>query len=399
MPANQVAVVTDSGVVKASSNEVLKGLRDLFESRRAALAEAAASHIDPERVFAVVLQTVQRSDDLMRIALTNPLEVYRAVHLASSWGLEPTGSIGGAHLVPYGDRIEVIADYRGLIKLARRSGEVTKVIARVVREKDEFRIEQGTTERLVHVPFLGGDAGAPTHVYTVITLRDGDTQFDWDTWAWVQSIKRRSRASSGPWQTDEVEMAKKSIIRRGLKLAPQAVEVQRVIVDEEEREAEQAQARVPASASSSTNTSGIAAIRERVGIAAAAPDEVVDADAGPTAGAGTEEERSADDLTVVDTATFEEADESLQALVDSEPPVETTAPALAPRQTARTRRKTADPAVDTASAASAAERPSDAATCGAAPPAVMGMTETCTQVGAHRVHRSSEGTWPVEASA
>ncbi len=404
MSDKQVALVDDAAVK----------LRALFESRREALATVAASNIDPERVFAAVLQQVSRNDDLMRIAVDNPLSIYRAVHLAASWGLEPTGSIGGAHLVPYGKEVEVIADYRGLIKLAQRSGLVTKVIARVVRERDTFSVEQGTTERLVHVPYLDGDAGAPTHVYCVITLRGGDTQFDWDTWAWVQSIKRRSRAKSGPWTTDEVEMAKKSIIRRGLKLAPQAVEVQQVIVYEEEREALNASTHdAPVSIAPAAQRPALAAIRERVGAVKPAV-EAVSSEQAEVIEAAFVESRPTEDTMPVDTADVEPADESLEALLDA---ADRDPAAVAAQEHAeaaivesikrdhKPRKKDAkavepdDADAETTQSTNAALRPSDEGECGAVPPAKMGMSEPCNQVGEHRVHRSPEGTWPKGATA
>jgi recombination protein RecT len=46
----------------------------------------------------------------------------------------------------------------------------------------------------------------------------------------VESIRRRSRAgNSGPWQTDYAEMAKKTVLRRTLKLAPCSPELQRAL--------------------------------------------------------------------------------------------------------------------------------------------------------------------------
>jgi recombination protein RecT len=200
------------------------------------------------------------------------VSIARAVVEAAQYGLEPTGAIGGAHLVPYRNKrtgrkeAQLIIDYRGLVRLARRSGEVSKVWARTVRERDAFLVEAGTDDRIMHRPYIGpDDPGNYTHVYAVMQYRDGSIQFDWDTWAWVQTIRKRSTASdAGPWVTDEAEMAKKSILRRMLKTAPLTVELRAVIEAEEQTEAELAQARA------GRNSRAVAMVHERLGIAAPA---------------------------------------------------------------------------------------------------------------------------------
>lgn len=240
-----------------------------IEARRATLEASAASLIDPQRLKGVVLSAFTRNPSLWEC---DPISVARAVVESAQYGLEPTGAIGGAHLVPFKNKrtgrkeAQLIIDYRGYINLARRSGEVSKVVARVVREKDRFSVEQGSEERLVHYPYLGqDDPGNITHVYAVITYRDGSTQHDYDTRAWIETIRKRSRASNdGPWVTDYAEMAKKSILRRLLKTAPLTVEARRAIEYEEQAEAEVASTRA------GRPSALVASIHERLGIPAAA---------------------------------------------------------------------------------------------------------------------------------
>ena len=214
-----------------------------LERRRDVLEASAASLIDPQRLKGVVLASFTRNPALWE---ADPITVARAVVEAAQLGLEPTGAIGGAHLVPFRNKrtgrkeAQLIIDYRGYLQLARRSGEVSKVWARIVRERDEFAVEAGTEDRLTHRPYLGAeDPGNITHVYAVIRYRDGSQQFDWDTRAWVETIRKRSRAADdGPWVTDYAEMAKKSILRRLMKTAPLTIEARRAIEYEETAEAE-----------------------------------------------------------------------------------------------------------------------------------------------------------------
>lgn len=211
--------------------------------RREVLEASAASLIDPDRLRVVVLAAFSRTPALWDC---DPVTVARAVVESAQLGLEPTGAIGGAHLVPFKNgktgrmEAQLIIDYRGYVQLARRSGEVSKVWARIVRERDDFAVEAGTDDRLTHRPYLGAeDPGNITHVYAVIAYRDGSQQFDWDTRAWVETIRKRSKAgNNGPWITDYAEMAKKSILRRLLKTAPLTIEARRAIELEEREEAE-----------------------------------------------------------------------------------------------------------------------------------------------------------------
>lgn len=71
-----------------------------------------------------------------------------------------------------------------MIDLARRSGQIASLSARVVREGDEFSFEFGLDERCTPP---GENEDAPvTHVYAVARLKDGgtpvwsyDAQTDW----------------------------------------------------------------------------------------------------------------------------------------------------------------------------------------------------------------------------
>jgi recombinational DNA repair protein RecT len=50
-----------------------------------------------------------------------------------------------------------IPGYRGLIVLARRSGEISNIYAEAVYEGDRFEVELGLTPKLLHVPNYDSD--------------------------------------------------------------------------------------------------------------------------------------------------------------------------------------------------------------------------------------------------
>lgn len=222
----------------------LRALDAELAKRQEIIASSAASMIDPERMRGVVLSAFTRNPELWEC---DPVTVVRAVVEAAQVGLEPTGAIGGAHLVPRWNskrrvkEAQLTIDYRGLAMLARRSGEVARITARAVREKDDFDYQQGTEEWLRHKPFLDGDPGPYTHFYAIAHFRDGGAQFVVMSAAQVLAHRDRfaprnkDRQVVGPWATDYEEMAKKTALRNLAKLLPLTVEVRAAIAFEDEQ--------------------------------------------------------------------------------------------------------------------------------------------------------------------
>jgi recombination protein RecT len=199
-----------------------------LDERMPALADMLPGGEDAAKRFKrVVIQAVVRNPDLMKCT---PASIVSAVMESATIGIEPTGTLGGAYLVPYGNKATLIVGYRGLIELARRSGEIESIEARVVREGDEFSYEYGTSAHVRHVPKLEAGDRALTFVYGVAKLRGGTTQFEVMTREQVEAIRSRSKSgNSGPWKTDYDEMARKTVVRRLVKYLPIAVEARDLI--------------------------------------------------------------------------------------------------------------------------------------------------------------------------
>jgi recombination protein RecT len=239
--------MTDTAVVVRTERDALVALDAELERRKEVIASSAASMIDPDRMRGVVLSAFTRNPELWEC---DPVTVVRAVVEAAQVGLEPTGAIGGAHLVPRWNskrrvkEAQLIIDYRGLAQLARRSGEINRITARAVREKDDFAYQQGTDEWLRHVPFLDGDPGPYTHFYAVAHYRDGGSQFVVMSAAQVEAHKARFAPRNrqgdivGPWVSDHEEMAKKTVLRNLGKLLPLTIEVRAALAFEDEQTVE-----------------------------------------------------------------------------------------------------------------------------------------------------------------
>lgn len=210
-------------------------LASLIDRQKGEIARALPKHITPDRL-ARIATTVMRQNPTLGAA--SPASFLGALMTCAQLGLEP-GPLGHAYLVPFKNGktnttdVQFIPGYRGLIELARRSGQVQSISAHVVREGDEFDYAYGLDERCHHKPDLGG-VGKVTHVYAVIRYKDGGHDFEVMTRGEVELIRDRSKSSDrGPWVTDWDEMAKKTVLKRLLKRAPMSVEYQQAVIQDE----------------------------------------------------------------------------------------------------------------------------------------------------------------------
>lgn len=180
------------------------------------------SGLTPERLARIAVTTLRTTPALAKCSVPSLLG---ALVQCAQLGLEPDPRLGLAYLVPYGQDAQLIVGYRGMIALARRSGEVASVEAHVVYDRDAFECSYGAAPVLTHTPCLQGDRGEPFAVYALARFKDGTLLWDVMTADEVEKVRSRSRASKGgPWVTDWAEMARKTVVRRLAKYLPLSVE-------------------------------------------------------------------------------------------------------------------------------------------------------------------------------
>lgn len=154
-----------------------------------------------------------------------------------SLGLAPGGKLGQAYLVPFGQECTFMIGYKGFISLARRSNLIDQIESRVVNEGDEFDIEFGTSQKIMHRPCLG-KPGQAIGVYAIAHFKDGGKQVEFMTLEQVEAIRKRSRSGhSGPWKTDFDQMARKTVIRRLMNYLPLSADdimAQAIMADHDE---------------------------------------------------------------------------------------------------------------------------------------------------------------------
>lgn len=204
-------------------------LQSFFEARKASLAQVLPKHMTADRVIKIVLAAASRTP---RILECTPESVYLACHSASQLGLEPCGPLGHAYLVPYRNgktgrmECQYQPGYRGLVELARRSGTITSIAARLVHEED--RLEYYEDEKGLHFNFkpATGERGKIIAAFAYAIFKDGGCQFEHMTVEELDAIRARSKSKDeGPWVSDTGEMYRKTVLKRLCKLLPANVEL------------------------------------------------------------------------------------------------------------------------------------------------------------------------------
>ena len=109
-----------------------------------------------------------------------------------------------------------------------RSGEVSIIQAQVVYEHDSFNYSFGLEPVLKHIP-AASDRGEPTYVYAMFRTKEGGFGFDVMSMDAVRIFAQQysKSFSSGPWQRNFEEMAKKTVLKKVLKYAPLKSDFQR----------------------------------------------------------------------------------------------------------------------------------------------------------------------------
>jgi len=221
-------------------------VKKFFEANRGTLEALLPKHFDSERMLKLALGALRTTPKLAGASLSSLLG---AVVTCAQLGLEPNTPLGHAYLLPFEKRekrdgqwvtvevqVQVIIGYKGMLDLARRSGQIVSIAAHEVCDGDEFRFAYGLEEELVHRPALK-NRGAVIGFYAVAKLQGGGYSFEFMSVDEVNHIRdkaaEKNRAKkdnqgrpiiTGPWADNYVEMGRKTVLRRLFKYLPISIE-------------------------------------------------------------------------------------------------------------------------------------------------------------------------------
>lgn len=233
MTKDSATATPERGLAKADGkapDNAMKGkvatMEDLIAKYKDHMQALLPQKVSVERIFRVTMLAMGRQPKLLECTAASILgAVLESVRL----GLEPGAGAGETWLVPYKNRrtgrmeCQLILDYRAIIKLMKRDAGVSAVFVDAVHEGDLF---------------VYGVDGVPTLKWTPAPQSQrgkclGYFAASWDTHRQMTGVvymtmdeinkfhRARSMAKdSGPWQTDEAAMCRKTVIRPLAKLNP-----------------------------------------------------------------------------------------------------------------------------------------------------------------------------------
>lgn len=217
--------------------------KDILQQEWHKISAVIPKQVSQERMFQLAVSAYNQTPEL---AKCTPVSVLSCILKCAALGVEPSAvdNLGRAYILPYNNRktgcteAQMILGYKGMIDLARRSGEIQDISARAVYEGDFFEYEFGLNEQLKHIPAQDNERtpNKLTHVYMVCHFKDGGHYIDVMTRSQVNAIRSRSKSGSSaysPWSTDYEAMACKTVIRRAFKLLPVSVEAQKAAATDE----------------------------------------------------------------------------------------------------------------------------------------------------------------------
>lgn len=238
--ANQKTPVNQGGLSQQLANKAAAGptkgttIFQLMNDMAPAISQAIPSHMSVDRLLRIATTSIRTNP---KLGLCTPKSLLGAVMQCAQLGLEPS-LMGHAYLIPYQnkgvDECQLQIGYKGLIELARRTGQISTITAREVYEKDQFEYAYGLEDKLVHVP-ADGDRGQVTKYYALAKFKDGGYAFSVMSKRDIEIHRDRfSKAKKyGPWVDNFDAMAKKTVIKDLMKYMPISIEFQTQVSQDE----------------------------------------------------------------------------------------------------------------------------------------------------------------------
>jgi len=215
----------------------------LLKQKAGEIAKMLPKHLNAERLMKVAQIAATTTPGLAKCDVAS---LVGAIGQCAQMGLEPNTILGHAYLVPFNTKrkdangterwvnsAQVFIGYKGLIDLARRSGQIVSIAAHEVCENDHFELVYGLDEKLAHTPAMG-ERGEVIGFYAVAKLKDGGHCFEFMSKLQVEGIQasadKKNKYPSKVWQEHFTEMGRKTVIRRLAKYLPLSIEFQTAAV-------------------------------------------------------------------------------------------------------------------------------------------------------------------------
>lgn len=216
--ASGTAIATQAG---NSQSSALLRHKAFLDARMGQISRWVTQGVKPEALQRFALMDMD-GDRGAKLRECTPQSIYMALLACAVTGLEPGALKGEAYLVPYRNKgvmeASFMVGYRGIIKQARRSREVSAIWANVVFERDNLEIDLGSKNHLVHNPVLR-DRGDIIGAYAIARMANGQDEIEWMDRDDLEAVKKAG--NQGPaWGDWGDQMWRKAPYRRLAKRLP-----------------------------------------------------------------------------------------------------------------------------------------------------------------------------------
>lgn len=203
------------------------------------------THVKVEQFVRWCQGVVRRDENVAKVAQRNFGSLMAALLDCARLGLEPGETY---HLVPFGNTIVGISDYKGLIELIFRAGAVSSVKVEVVRKNDlepdpddqtpdwpngrpRFLWQPSEMDRPHHSPDWFSKRGDLIGAYAYAVMKDGSISqvilMNVDEIEEVKAVSKTAKKADSPWNKWPDRMFKKTVIRQLCKFVPTSAEYRR----------------------------------------------------------------------------------------------------------------------------------------------------------------------------
>ena len=234
--------MSTANAIAVKKPDVVASLQNLIEQYKPHMARLLGKHMDVEQMFQIALLALGRQP---KLAECTAASVLGCVLESSRLGLQAGAGAGETWMVPFKNKwtgkleVQLIIDYRGLVKMMKTSAGIDAVLAEPVHARDEF--EYGVDGAVMFLKFKPskGDRG-PIIGYVAGTWNK-ENRLTAVTYRTMDEIKNNHRAKamakdSGPWAKegtgDYDGMCRKTVLRLVAKFNPSDNVLRAVDLDE-----------------------------------------------------------------------------------------------------------------------------------------------------------------------
>lgn len=194
-----------------------------FKATLSALIERSAGalpkDINSERLKINAMVYIHEDKKLNKLAEEQPVKIAQLVFNFIALGLDLLNK--ECYIIPYGDTLQVLKDYKGEVKLAKKYAidPIREIYARVVYKQDKYYFDN--ENKFVHEfdPFKI-DRGEKIGAFCTVIYKNGVQQTEFVNIDEIKKVKEVSKSANSdfsPWKNWEDEMYKKTVIRKAMK--------------------------------------------------------------------------------------------------------------------------------------------------------------------------------------